>query len=305
MNDLNFDVEKAYKLITNKLETWMEQMVEMLPNLALAILVVILFYLLARVVKRLGLKLFSKFSSNISLNHLVANIFYIAVITIGTFVALDILKLEKTVTSLLAGVGVVGLALGFAFQDTAANFVSGIFLAMRAPINTGDIVEIGSVKGVVQKINLRATEIETFQGTLVVIPNKDVFQNPIYNYTHNGRRRVDLECGISYGDDLEKVRKISLSAIEKVEGVSKERPVVFHYSGFGDSSINFTIKAWVIGQQKQGEFLDVQSEMVIALKKAFDENEITIPFPIRTLDFGIKGGEKLNTMLTDTSKGEP
>ena len=112
MNEFNFDVEKAYKLITNKLETWVEQMIEMLPNLALAILVVVLFYLLARLVKRLGLKLFSKFSSNISLNHLVANIFYITVITIGTFVALDILKLEKTVTSLLAGVGVVGLALG-------------------------------------------------------------------------------------------------------------------------------------------------------------------------------------------------
>lgn len=302
MNDLNIDIEKAYDLITNKIENWMTQSVEMLPNLALALLIVVLFYLLAKVVNKLTFKLFSRVSSNVSLNHLVANIFYIAVIAIGAFVALDILKLEKTVTSLLAGVGVVGLALGFAFQDTAANFVAGVFLAMRAPINTGDIVEIGSVQGVVQKINLRATEIETFQGTLVVIPNKDVFQNPIFNYTHYGRRRVDLECGISYGDDLEKVREVSLAAIEKVEGVSKERPVVFHYSGFGDSSINFTIKAWVIGAQKQGEFLDVQSEMVMALKKGFDENDITIPFPIRTLDFGIKGGEKLDSMLKDTAK---
>jgi small-conductance mechanosensitive channel len=282
----------------------MNQTVKMLPNLALALLVVVLFYLLARIVKRLTLKLFSRISSNISLNHLIANVFFIIVISIGAFVALDILKLEKTVTSLLAGLGLVGLALGFAFQDTAANFISGIFLAMRTPINTGDIVEIGTVKGVVQKINLRATEIETFQGTLVVIPNKDVFQNPIFNYSHNGRRRVDLECGISYGEDLEKVRKVSLAAVEKVEGVSKERPVVFHYSGYGDSSIDFTVKAWVIGAQRQGEFLDVQSEMVIALKKAFNENDITIPFPIRTLDFGIKGGEKLNAMLKNTSQSE-
>ncbi|MEQ8908320.1 MAG: mechanosensitive ion channel [Vicingaceae bacterium] len=295
----DIDIQGAYHLITDKLENWLETLIAMLPNLALAVVILISFYFLARIVKNIVGKMMHRVSGNLSLNHLVENIMYFTVIVIGSFIALDVLELEKTVTSLLAGVGVLGLALGFAFQDTAANFVSGIFLAVRSPINSGDIVKIDDVMGVVQKISLRATEINTFQGTLVVIPNKDVFQNPIFNYTHTGKRRVDLACGISYGDKLDKVKEVSLKAIENTEGVLKDQPIQFFYKEFGSSSINFEVRAW-IEQIDQKGFLETQSNMIVALKKAFDENDIMIPFPIRTLDFGIKGGEKLKEMLDHT-----
>ncbi|MEQ8625273.1 MAG: mechanosensitive ion channel [Vicingaceae bacterium] len=291
-----FKVEDAYKLVKGKLENWLEGFIAMLPNLAVAILILIVFYFVARFVRKGVSKMLPNISRNKSLNHLIANVVYITVVVIGTFVALEVLELEKTVTSLLAGVGVIGLALGFAFQDTAANFVSGIIMAVRSPINIGDIIESGNVMGVVQRINLRATEVHTFQGVLVVIPNRDVFQNPLYNYTHSGMRRVDLECGISYGDDLEKVKEVSIAAIEKAEGIDTKKGVTFFFNGFGDSSINFVVRAWAKDIQQAG-FLAVQSNMIISLKNAFDENDIMIPFPIRTLDFGIKGGEKLNSML--------
>jgi len=293
----DFKAEDAYNLVKNKIEGWLEGLVAMLPNLAVAILIIIAFYFVARLVSKGVAKMLPNVSKNHSLNHLITNVVYITILVLGTFVALEVLELEKTVTSLLAGVGVIGLALGFAFQDTAANFVSGIIMAVRSPIKIGDIIESGDIMGVVQKINLRATEVHTFQGVLVVIPNRDVFQNPLYNYTHSGKRRVDLECGISYGDDLEKVKEVSVSAIEKAEGIDKERGVTFFFNGFGDSSINFVVRAWAKDIQQAG-FLAVQSNMIIALKKAFDENDIMIPFPIRTLDFGIKGGEKLDGMLT-------
>lgn len=276
----------------------MEDFVAMLPNMAMAILVLVAFYFIAKLSKKGTGKMLGSVSGNISLNHLVENIVYFIIIAIGAFVALDILEQEKTVTSLLAGVGVIGLALGFAFQDTASNFVSGIFLAVKSPIDSGDVVQLGDIMGVVSKINLRATEIHTFQGTLVVIPNKDVFQNPIYNFTHSGRRRVDLSCGISYGDDLEKVKAVTENAIKSTDGVLTSEPIKFFYTGFDDSSINFVVCAW-IDQIDQVGFLQTQSNMIMALKAAFDENDIMIPFPIRTLDFGIKGGEKLKSMLND------
>tara|TARA_B100001109_G_scaffold255864_1_gene261792 strand:+ start:2388 stop:3284 length:897 start_codon:yes stop_codon:yes gene_type:complete len=291
------DINTAYTLIRDKLILWIESLIAMLPNLALAILILVVFYFVAKAVRNLVGKMLSRVSNNKSLNNLIENIIYIIVIIVGCFIALDVLELEKTVTSLLAGVGVIGLALGFAFQDTAANFVSGIFLAVRSPIDSGDIVQVGDIMGVVQKINLRATEIHTFQGTLVVIPNKDVFQNPIYNYTHTGRRRVDLSCGISYGDNLEKVKKVSREAIEKAEGVIESSGVKFFFTEFGDSSINFVVCAWSKNVDQAG-YLETQSNMIMALKDAFDENDIMIPFPIRTLDFGIKGGEKLKAMLS-------
>jgi small-conductance mechanosensitive channel len=297
-------IKDAYGIVSGKIESWLEAMIEMLPNIVVAIVVLVLFYFAAKAIKTVSGKLLDKAFSNKSLNNLLQNIIYISIITIGMFVALGILDLDKTVTSLLAGVGVIGLALGFAFQDTAANFVAGVFLAVRSPIEIGDIIQSVDVMGVVQKINLRATEVRTFQGTDVVIPNKDVFQNPLFNFTHSKERRVDLDCGVSYGGDLDKVKKVTLNAIENCEGVDQEKGVSFFYKEFGGSSINFQVRAWIKDIQQAG-FLETQSNMIVALKKAFDANDIMIPFPIRTLDFGIKGGEKLSEMLIKhTSKDQ-
>jgi len=171
----DFKIEDGYELVKGKLEGWLKTLIEMLPNLMMAILILIAFYFVARLVKKGVSKMLPRVSKNKSLNNLVSNVIYIAVIVVGTFVALEILELEKTVTSLLAGAGVIGLALGCAFQDTAANFVAGIIMAVRSPIKIGDIIESGDVMGVVQRINLRATEVHTFQGVLVVVPNRDVF----------------------------------------------------------------------------------------------------------------------------------
>ena len=216
-------------------------------------------------------------------------------VIVGLFVALGILNLDKTVTSLLAGVGIIGLALGFAFQDAAANFISGIYLAIKSPINVGDIIEVNESFGKVKKIGLRATTILSFQGQDVVVPNRKIFEDSYTHFTINGEQRIDLGVGVSYGDDLEKVEKITLEAINGLDFIKKEKPVDLYYSEFGDSSINFTVRYWV-KMGKRTDYLKGLSEGVKAIKKAYDENDITIPFPIRTLDFGIKGGEKLNEM---------
>lgn len=294
MEDL--EVKNAYDLVTEKVSSWIEAIIAMLPNAIVAVVIVVVFYFLAKFIKNLAGKLLNKAFNNRSLNELVQNIIYIAVIIVGLFIALGVMDLDKTVTSLLAGVGVIGLALGFAFQDTAANFVAGVFLAVRSPIEIGDIVKSGDVMGKVHRINLRATEVRTFQRTHVVIPNKDVFQNPLYNYTLSGERRIDLDCGISYGDDLEKVKKVTLEAIENTKGINKNAGVSFFFKEFGGSSINFQVRAFAEDITQPG-YLETQSNMIIALKQAFDKNDIMIPYPIRTLDFGIRGGEKLSEML--------
>lgn len=299
----DFKVQDAYSLVSDKITNWAEAVIRLLPNMVVAILIIIAFYFIAKTVRNFSGKLLNRAFENKSLNQLLQNIIYIAIIIVGTFIALGVLELDKTVTSLLAGVGVIGLALGFAFQDTAANFVAGIFLAVRSPIEIGDIVKSGDVMGTVHRINLRATEVRTFQKTHVVIPNKDVFQNPLYNYTQSGDRRVDLECGISYGDDLEKVKKVTVEAIKNTEGIIKDKGVTFFYKEFGGSSINFQVRAFTTDISQAG-FLETQSNMIIALKKAFDENDIMIPFPIRTLDFGIRGGEQLKEMLSHSAAEE-
>jgi small conductance mechanosensitive channel len=139
---------------------------------------------------------------------------------------------------------------------------------------------------------------------MVYIPNKEIFQNPIENFTKHKKRRMDLVVGISYGDDLKKVKNVALSALEPVSLRSLNDPIEFYFEEFSDSSINFSLRVW-LDSTEQPAFLEARSQAIMLLKNAFDENDITIPFPIRTLDFGIKGGKSLFDSALNVNSTSP
>lgn len=301
---MDLDINRAYQLVSGKLEDWLNTAIEMLPNMVLALLVLIIFYVVGKILRKFVRTLLEKVTSNKTVIDLAQTVMSVLMIGIGLFFALSILNLDGTVTSLLAGAGIIGLALGFAFQDIAANFISGLILSIRHPFGIGDIIESNDYYGTVIKLTLRNTIIRAPQGQIVYIPNKVVYENPFTNYTKNFERRVDLECGVSYGDDLEKVRKVAIEAVSAIKQRNQDRDVNFFYKEFGDSSINFVIQFWV-NFTKDADFWGPNSEAIMVIKKAFDENDIMIPFPIRTLDFGIRGGEKLDSMIGDQKGLKP
>lgn len=174
-------------------------MIAMLPNFVVAIIVLLLFYVVARLVKRFSYQLFRRFSGREALNELFSSILYFAALAISVFIALGILQLDQAVQTLLAGVGIVGLALAFVFQDITTNFISGVLIVFRRPFEVGDIIEAENHVGTATNIHLRITTIRTFQALDVLTPNKQLFQNVVVNYTHTPDRRVDLAVGISYG----------------------------------------------------------------------------------------------------------
>lgn len=290
------EIQNATELVLEKLETWARAAIKMLPELVLAILIVIIGYFIAKGVRNVVNRAMRRNTRHDTLLSLVTNTVYVGIILVACFLALGVLDLTTIVASLLAGAGIVGLALGFAFQDIAANFMAGIIMAIRKPFREGDIIESQEKMGVVHEMNLRATIIRSFEGQYQIIPNKEVFQNTITNFSRLGKRRIDLDVGVSYGDDLEKVRKLTLDAVKSLDFVLQEDDLSLYYKEFGDSSINFVIRFW-INFKKQPNYLLAKSEAIMAIKKTYDENDIMIPFPIRTLDFGIKGGEKLNEVL--------
>ena len=289
---------KAWELLTAKTMGWGRGFVLLLPNLLVAIVVLIAFWLAARLVKNVLTRVLRRISQSEQVNQLLAYSVFLALLAVGTFVSLGILGLQKTVASLLAGAGIITLALGFAFQDIAANLMAGIYLSVQRPFRPGHIIETKDFFGVVKRIHLRWTELRTQQGQVVLIPNKQVFENPIMNYSETGKRRVDLRLGVSYGDDLEKARLITVQAVEAVSTRLPDQDVEFFYEEFGESSINFVVRFW-IDFARQPDFLAAQSEAVERIKRAFDENGITIPFPIRTLDFAKVGGETLSQVLEE------
>lgn len=254
----------------------------------------ILFYPFAKLAKWLAGKIVRKTSDNLVVRALFQNIVFLIVLLIGVFSALEILKLEKTVASLLAGAGVIGLAMGFAFQEIASNFVSGILIAFRKQYRIGDIVEIQGRKGTVQSIDLRTTSIITGEGLEIIIPNKLMITETLINYTSTPERKIDMIIGVAYNTDLTKVENIAKAAVENIPDRIKNLPVEFFYQSFGQSSIDFKLSFWAEYPGKSSYDRAIH-QAVINIKKAFDENEITIPYPVRTLD--IPDGEKLKSIV--------
>ncbi|HBH24153.1 MAG TPA: mechanosensitive ion channel protein MscS [Cytophagales bacterium] len=297
LDALNF--KAAIQLILDKLAGWGRTMISMLPNVIISVVVLVAFYFMGQLMKKYSIKIFNRFTDKPVISNLFATVLNLLVLGVGLIISLNILQLEQTVTSMLAGAGIVGLAIGFAFQDISANFISGIMMAFRKPIKVGDIIETYGHRGIVEYIDLRVTRLRTFQGLHVIIPNSDVFQNVLTNYTRTFERRIDLDIGISYGEDLEKVKTVTLSAIENLSVVKNDRPHDLYFKEFDDSSINFTLMFW-INYRDELAFWKARSDVIMAVKKAYNENDITIPFPIRTLDFGIKGGKTITEMPVKT-----
>ena len=138
--------------------------------------------------------------------------------------------------------------------------------------------------GKVEAINLRSTIIETFQGLHIIIPNQDVLDQPLTNYTRTYVRRFDLNIGISYKDDLEQVKTVTLDVTRKLDFVKKDKPIDLYFQAFGDSSINFLRVFWIDNPDDSG-YLEARSQAIISIKKAFDQHGITIPLPTRTMKF--------------------
>lgn len=285
------DVNQALAKIGSELQQWWEAGLRSLPNLLLALLVVGAAVLAARWVAKLVRKSMLTISDNRQLVGLASSMARVATIGVGAVIALGILQLQGTVASLLAGVGVLGLALGFAFQDMAANFIAGIILAIRSPYRINDVVQIGDFFGVIKELGLRSTTGETFDGQLVYMPNKEMLSQHLINFSQTGVRRINLAVGVSYGDDLDKAERVAKAAIESLEERVADREVQVFFDGFGDSSINFTARFWI--SVTEHNFLKAQGDAIKAIKAAFDAEDISIPFPIRTLDFGEAGGVTL------------
>ncbi len=286
------DLNKAYQLISHKVFTWVNDFVRLLPNILVSALLLVIGIYAAKLIKKLAANLIQRVSDNRALNNLFTSVIYIFAIAVTIFTVLSVLKLDTAVTSILAGAGIIGLALAFAFQDIASNFISGIFISFRRPLRVGHIVKVKDYMGKVEEINLRDTILRTFQGQMVIIPNKDVFQNPIENFSLLGKRRLDLNIGVSYGEDLEHVKQVTLETVKGMDHLSADDETTMFYQEFGGSTINFMLRFWV-DSPEQAIYLKVGSEAIMRLKKAYDKNSIMLPFPTTTLDFGVKGGVPL------------
>lgn len=281
---LKESAKTSWEKLWDKIESWGEAIILNLPNFILAILVFILFLVVARFIKKWMHKILERPIRQISIRNLIANVTSTVVVGVGFVLALNILNLNDMLTSILAGAGVAGLAVGLALQGTLSNTFSGIFLALRNVISVGDWVETNGYAGTILDIDLRNTQLKEADNNIVVLPNKMILENPFKNFALTKRVRSTVKCGVGYESDLEQVKKICVEAIQAIFPPNEGEEIEFHYLEFGDSSINFQVRFWG-NAQKEIVAVEAKSQAIIAIKKAFDANNINIPFPIRTLQY--------------------
>ncbi|MCK7590996.1 mechanosensitive ion channel family protein [Subsaxibacter sp. CAU 1640] len=279
------ELGKAYDGLINKLIGWMNAIVEGLPNMALAILVILIAYILAKYVFKLVNKITARRVKQQSIVNIISKLAYIAVITLGIFLALGILDLSKTLTSLITGAGVLGLVIGLALQGTLSNTISGIMISFRKKIQIGNWVETNDFAGEIIDINLKNLTLKETDNNIVFIPNKTILETPMKNFSLTPYIRVTVGCGVGYKSDLEFVEKLVKTTLSNTfRKIDDNKPVEFYFTEFGDSSINFICRFWIEGTRNVHK-LDASNKAIIAIKKAFDAEGINIPFPIRTLEF--------------------
>lgn len=285
MTEEKFSIHNSITGLWDKLDGWMDAMILKLPNLAVAILVMIVFYFIAKGMKKLSHKVLFRKMSDESIKQVMSKLIYAIVMLIGFFIALGVMQLDKVLTSVLAGAGVMGLAIGFALQGTLSNTVSGFMLSFQPKVRIGDFIEAQGKSGYVEEIDLRTVTIRQPDNDYVMIPNKIFVENPFTNYSWTERGRVSVSCGVGYESDLQKVEELVVKIISENFEQHDNEEVEFFFTEFGDSSINFITRFWIHSQKPKPKF-EAQHKAIKLIKKNFDEAGINIPFPIRTLDFG-------------------
>ena len=212
--------------------------------------------------------------------------------------ALDQLGVDTT--SLIAIVGAAGLAIGLALQGSLQNFASGFLLLVFRPFTAGNYVEAGGTAGVVKSIGIFTTTLNTPDNKEVIVPNSAIYSDNIINYSSLPTRRVDMVFGISYGDDIKKAKDIMAQVVNADSRVLQDPAPTIAVLELADSSVNFAVRPWV----NSADFWPVKFDLTEKIKLAFDENDITIPFPQMDLHLERLQIEKSDSDVPETDKAE-
>ena len=250
-----------------------------------AITAVVIFYV-GRIVARFVAKGIRKAMQSRKVDKIlqsfVSNLAYWAMMMFVIIATINQIGVQTT--SLIAIVGAAGLAIGLSLQGSLANFAAGVLIVMFRPYRVGDFVEAAGISGTVVQVQILTTVLKTGDNKQIVVPNGQIMGSIITNYSANDTRRVDLTIGVSYDDDIDKVRSTLQDLIDADERVFKDPAPLIAVSELADSSVNFTVRIWV----NSSDYSAVKYGLTEAIKKRFDKEGISFPYPQRDVHL-IKG----------------
>ena len=255
----------------------LDKMQELGVNFAIkAVTAIVIFYvgrMIARALSNGAKKVMRSQDVEKILETFVSNLVYWVLMTFVIIAAISQLGIQTT--SLIAIMGAAGLAIGLALQGSLSNFAAGVLIVMFRPYKVGDWIEAAGVAGSVVQVQILTTVLKTGDNKQIVVPNSKVMGSIITNYSANETRRVDLTVGVSYDDDLDKVRSTLQELVAADERILKDPACQIAVSELADSSVNFVLRPWV----KTADYWGVYFDLTEAIKKRFDAEDISFPFP--------------------------
>ena len=257
--------------------------VEHLPNIGLALAVLLVTWGVAKIVDRVLERTLGRSDSRRSLKLAIRKLAAIGTWLLGILAAAMVAFPSVTPGKLLGALGLGSVAIGFAFKDIFENFIAGLLILLREPFKLGDYVECEGVSGFVEEITIRDTRIRQVDDEEVTLPNAMLFKNPVNIQTAQDLRRLMILCGVAYDEDVAESREVISRAVSACETVNKDKEIQVFAREFGASSIDFEIAWWTKSDPLSGR--RSKDEVVEAVKSALDEAGIEIPFPYRTLTF--------------------
>ena len=272
INGLKADTSEAVQTVQGLISGFFAA----LPKIGIALVVFALFWLLAKGVQAVVHRA-TPGPSTSSIGIVLGRLAYVFVLVLGAFVALVVVIPSLTFGSLVAGLGIGGVAIGFAFQDIFQNLLAGILILLREPFRTGDEITSGDFTGTVEAIETRATFIRTYDGRRIIVPNSQIYSQPVSVITAYDMVRSQYDVGIGYGDDIATAKRIALEAVQGIEGILADpAPDVLTWDLAG-SSVNLRVRWWTDPTRKN--VVVVRDKVLMAVKEAILAAGIDLPFP--------------------------
>ena len=271
------------EILIERVQEMLAGFIRTLPQFGLALLVLLVTWAIAHVIRNLTGRVARRAGLRPSLVALFVTLAGIFVWLFGFLVSLAVILPGVTAGSLLTVIGFGSIAVGFAFKDIFENFLAGILIMMRKKMRIGDHIECQEVEGRVEQITLRETYLRRLDSQLTIVPNAYLFQNPVRIITDADLRRHEIVVGVAYDTDLDRAAEVISGAVRQVAAVIRAKPVDVFAREFEDSAITFTVRWW--SGSTQLEMHKSRDAVVRAIKRALDDAGITIPFPQITATF--------------------
>ena len=242
-------------------------------NIVIALLIFYVGKFVISLVVRALRKVMRKQEVDKTLETFVCNLVRVALMVVVVIAAIGALGIQTT--SFIAIFGAAGLAVGLALQGSLSNFAAGVLIVLFRPYRVGDFIEAAGIAGAVEQVQILTTVLRTGDNKRIIVPNGQIMDSIITNYSANDTRRVDMVVGVSYSDDLDKVRATLQELIAAEERILDDPAPTIAVSELADSSVNFVVRPWV----KTPDYWGVMFDLTEAIKKRFDQEGISFPFP--------------------------